>query len=127
MKFTNFTGINNVQPSERLGESDLAQAVNVDVGLSGEVARRQGFTTLDATLPVGWLHERKDCTLVVSGSDLIAVSLNGLTKITLLADASLATSRTWSREHRARMRWPQPKADQMPLRSQQQVARSRLT
>lgn len=95
MKFTNFTGINNVQPSERLGEADLAQAVNVDVGLSGEVSRRQGFTTLDSAMPVAWLHERKDCTLVVSGSDLIAVSLDGLTKATLLTDTSLATSRTW--------------------------------
>lgn len=95
MKFTNFTGINNVQPSERLGESDLAQAVNVDVGLSGEIARRQGFTTLGSAMPVAWLHERQNCTLVVSGSDLIAVSLDGLTKATLLTDTSLATSRTW--------------------------------
>lgn len=95
MKFTNFLGINNVQPSERLGESDLAQAVNVDIGLSGEIARRQGYSTLDATTPADWMHERKDCALVVSGSDLVAVSLDGLTKTALLTDALLATNRTW--------------------------------
>lgn len=95
MKFTNFTGINNVQPSERLGESELAQATNVDVGLSGEIGRRHGFTTLDAATPVDWLHQRKDCTLVVSGQDLLAVSLDDLTKSTLITDSSLATSRTW--------------------------------
>lgn len=94
MKFTSFTGINNIQPSERLGESDLAQAVNVDVGLSGEITRRQGFTTLDVT-PVDWMHERKDGTLVVSGQDLLAISLDGLTKATLLTDAGLAGRRAW--------------------------------
>lgn len=95
MKFTSFTGINNVQPSERLGESDLAQASNVDVGLSGELSRRLGYATLDAATPVDWLHERKDCTLVVSGSDLIAVSLDGLTKTAMLTDASLSGRRMW--------------------------------
>lgn len=95
MKFTNFTGINNVQPSERLGENDLAQAVNVDVGLSGEITRRKGYSTLDAATTVDWMHERKDCTLVVSGQELLAVSLDGLTKSTLITDSSLATSRTW--------------------------------
>ena len=95
MKFTNFTGINNVQPSERLSESELAQAVNVDVGLSGEVSRRQGYTTLDATTPVDWLHERHNCTLVVSGQDLLAISLDGLTKTVLLTGAGMASARMW--------------------------------
>lgn len=95
MKFSNFAGINNVQPSERLGESDLAQAANVDVGLSGEVSRRQGYTTLDATTPVDWLHERSDCTLVVSGGALVAISLDGATKTALLTDASLSGRRMW--------------------------------
>lgn len=95
MKFTNFTGINNVQPSERLGDGDLAQAVNVNIGLSGEISRRQGYTTLDGATPVAWMHERKDCALVVSGQDLLAVSLDGSTKAVLLTDASLAAARTW--------------------------------
>ena len=95
MKFTSFTGINNVQPSERLGESDLAQADNVDVGLSGEVFRRQGYATLDAATPVDWLHERQNCTLVVSGGALFAISLDGATKTALLTDASLSGRRMW--------------------------------
>lgn len=95
MKFTNFTGINNVQPSERLGESDLALAVNVDVGLSGEIARRQGFSTLDASTPVDWMHERKNCMLAVSGQDLLSVSMDGSAKVALLTNASLAGRRMW--------------------------------
>ena len=44
LKFENFSGINNVLPPERLADGALAAAVNVDVGLTGEVRRRAGFT-----------------------------------------------------------------------------------
>ena len=43
LKFENFSGINNVLPPERLADGALAAAVNVDVGLTGEVRRRAGF------------------------------------------------------------------------------------
>lgn len=43
LTFEKFTGINNVQPSERLEATDLVAATNVDVGLSGEVSRRAGY------------------------------------------------------------------------------------
>lgn len=95
MKFKKFQGINNVQPLERLSDNELAQATNVDIGLSGEACRRQGYATLDATTPVDWHHERKDWTLVVSGQNLLSVSLDGVNKTTLLTDVSLAGQRMW--------------------------------
>ena len=95
MKFAKFQGINNVQPSERLSDKELAQATNVDVGLSGEILRRRGYTTLDATTPVEWMHERSNCTLVVSNGALAAISLDGLTKTALLTDAGLSGRRMW--------------------------------
>lgn len=44
LKFENFSGINNVLPPERIADEALAAAVNIDVGLTGEVRRRAGFT-----------------------------------------------------------------------------------
>lgn len=44
LTFDNFTGINNVLPPERLGASQLTEARNVDVGLSGELRRRGGYS-----------------------------------------------------------------------------------
>ena len=46
LTFKNFSGINNVLPAERLGESDLTAATNVDIGLTGEVSRRSGYTRI---------------------------------------------------------------------------------
>lgn len=42
--FENFTGINNVLPTERMAETDLAVARNVDLGLTGEASRRAGYS-----------------------------------------------------------------------------------
>lgn len=46
LTFKNFSGINNVIPAERLGESDLTVATNVDIGLTGEVSRRAGYARI---------------------------------------------------------------------------------
>lgn len=47
--YKKFTGINNIAPTERLKASELAAALNVDVGLDSELVRRAGFSVLDAT------------------------------------------------------------------------------
>lgn len=44
LTFDKFQGINNVLPPERLADQELVTAINVDIGLSGEVRRRGGFT-----------------------------------------------------------------------------------
>lgn len=44
LTFKQFSGINNVQPPERLSPSALTVASNVDIGLTGELSRRAGYT-----------------------------------------------------------------------------------
>ena len=50
LTFKSFTGINNTVPSQRLMHdqksktAELASAVNVDIGLTGEIRRRSGFS-----------------------------------------------------------------------------------
>lgn len=44
LTFDKFRGINNVLPPERLEDQELVTATNVDIGLTGEVRRRGGFT-----------------------------------------------------------------------------------
>ena len=48
LTFKNFSGINNVLSAERLGESDLTAATNVDIGLTGEASRRSGYVLTSA-------------------------------------------------------------------------------
>ncbi|MBO1034253.1 hypothetical protein INR38_09155 [Delftia sp. SD018] len=78
LTFQKFSGINNVLPPHRLGESELARAVNCDIGLSGELRRRAGFTQLDATCHKN-LHERPDGVLLATheGNALVARAAGG--------------------------------------------------
>lgn len=46
--FKDFTGINNIDAEERLGEGDLREAVNVDIERSKRVRRRKGFALVKA-------------------------------------------------------------------------------
>lgn len=48
LTFKKFKGINNEEPTERLGTDELSQATNVDVGIDGEVRRRLGYTLATA-------------------------------------------------------------------------------
>ena len=43
LTFKSFTGINNVLPEHRMGSGDMLQASNVDIGSTGEIARRAGL------------------------------------------------------------------------------------
>ena len=49
LTFDKFTGINNVLPTERLKQTELVTAMNVDIGLDGEVRRRTGYSVVDPT------------------------------------------------------------------------------
>lgn len=49
LTFDKFTGINNVLPTERLKPTELTTAMNVDIGLDGEISRRAGYSVVDAT------------------------------------------------------------------------------
>lgn len=77
LTFEKFTGINNVQPQERMKESDLVTATNVDIGLSGELRRRSGFTLLSVQCHKS-LHQSDGYMLaVVDGSDLVTIYPDG--------------------------------------------------
>jgi hypothetical protein len=89
IKLSKFTGINNVLPGHRLGNSELATATDVDIGMSGEVYRRKGFTRVSAASH-RFVHAGNGRTLAVQNGDLI---LDGTTPTVLLP--SLGASRVW--------------------------------
>lgn len=93
LTFDKFTGINNVQPSHRIKNSELTQAVNVDIGLSGEIKRRGGYTEILATCHKN-LHQADGFMLAtVDGGDLTSFDANGANRVLLYP--SLGPSRVW--------------------------------
>ena len=99
LTFKSFTGINNTVPSQRLihdnetKTAELASAVNVDIGLTGEVRRRAGYSELLATCHKN-LHQADGFILAtVDGGDLISMDSAGASRVTLYP--SLGVSRVW--------------------------------
>lgn len=80
LTFENFSGINNVLPEHRLSPSELRSAINVDVGLSSDIRRRQGFAELSGDCHKN-LHQRQDGVLLATelGNALIARDPTGST------------------------------------------------
>ena len=82
-----FTGINNIVPEMRLAPNDLVTAANVDIGLSGEISRRDGYSVVS-----------EDCHKNLWQGDgfMLATSLGDLKKVggaTLYP--SLGLDRVW--------------------------------
>ena len=99
LTFKSFTGINNTVPSQRLMHdqesktAELASAVNVDIGLTGEIRRRSGFSELLGTCHKN-LHPAAGFILAtVDGGDLISMDADGENRVTLYP--SLGVSRVW--------------------------------
>ena len=69
-EFKSFTGINNVQPPHRLKDNELAEALNVDAGLSGELHRRVGYTRA-SELEHTNLYMGDGFLLATAGGDLV--------------------------------------------------------
>jgi len=76
LTFKGFTGINNVLPEKRRSGSDLTRALNVDIGLTGEITRRSGFTEVSALCHKN-LHQAQGFMLATCGSVLTAIHPNG--------------------------------------------------
>lgn len=72
LTFEAFTGINNVLPEHRLQGSDLLEATDVDIGLTGEITRRGGFTEASDECHKN-LHQAKGFMLATCGSALTAI------------------------------------------------------
>lgn len=81
LTFEKFSGINNVLPSERLGDSELATAVNVDIGLSGELRRRGGYACVfDACYKN--LHQATGFMLATrDGGELVSIAGTVITSL----------------------------------------------
>lgn len=76
LTFEKFTGVNNVVPSHRLSSTDLLRAVDVDVGLSGEITRRGGFTEVSPLCHKN-LWQAHGFMLATVGSTLTAIHPGG--------------------------------------------------
>lgn len=89
--FAQFKGINNVQPSERLDDSELATATDVDFGLSGEATLRAGFT-LASTLAHRNVWEADGFVLATVAGDLTSILPSGARTVLY---PSLGDDRVW--------------------------------
>lgn len=76
LTFDAFTGINNVLPAHRLQGSDLLEATDVNIGLTGEITRRGGLT-LESDECHKNLHQAKGFMLATCGSALTAIHPGG--------------------------------------------------
>lgn len=90
LTFEKFSGLNNVLPIDRLGDAELSQAVNVDIGLSGEVTRRAGYTEVSALCHKN-IWQGKGFMLATCNGDLVKTV--GGTQTVLYP--SLGVSRVW--------------------------------
>ncbi len=82
LKFEKFTGINNAQPPHRLKNSELTIATDVDIGLSGEITRRAGYSEVSPLCHKN-LWQGDGFMLATYNSDLVKTT--GGTQTTLLA------------------------------------------
>lgn len=76
LTFERFSGINNVVPEHRLGGGDLTGATDVDIGLTGEITRRGGFT-LQSDQCHKNLHQAQGFMLATCGPVLTAIHPDG--------------------------------------------------
>lgn len=76
LTFEGFTGINNVLPAHRLGKTDLTVARDVDIGLTGEIARRGGYVEVSDQCHKN-LWQAQDFMLATCGSVLTAIHPDG--------------------------------------------------
>lgn len=81
LTFEAFTGINNVVPAHRLKGSDLIEALDADIGLTGEIYRRGGFTEVAGTchknLHNAHSYPATGFQLATTGDALVAIHPNG--------------------------------------------------
>ena len=91
LTFSSFMGINNLTPEHRLEKQDLITAINVDIGKTGEITRRGGFTKVSDQCNKN-LHQARGFMLATCGSELTAVHPDGARHI---IHPSLGPSRVW--------------------------------
>jgi len=85
-----FLGINNVLPEHRIKDAELAVATDVNIGHSGELSRREGYTKT-SSVSHRYLHEGAGFTLAVRGGDLVKTT----GAVQTLLQASVGAGRMW--------------------------------
>lgn len=88
--FKNFTGINNVLQTERLGTKELRVASNVDIGMDNEVVRAKGYAVATAAHHKNLFNADGFLLATKSNGDLV----NANTAAVLYASLG-ATPRVW--------------------------------
>lgn len=91
LTFGGFTGINNVLPEHRQGASDLRRAENVNIGLTGEITRRGGFTEVSDQCHKN-LWQADGFMLATCGSVLTAIHPDGARHV---IHPALGYARVW--------------------------------
>lgn len=96
LTFEAFTGINNVLPAHRLTGADLIAATDVDIGLTGEISRRYGFTEASDTCHKN-VHNAQGYPatgfqLATTGGELIATHPGGAQHV---IHPALGPGRVW--------------------------------
>lgn len=92
LTFENFTGLNNVLPLHRLGASDLSVATNVDIGRTGELSRRSGYSVAVGSCHKNLWQASGFMLATVDGGDLVAIHPSGVRHIMYF---SLGSARVW--------------------------------
>lgn len=87
--YKKFTGLNNVLPPERLKSSELSIARNVDVGMDGELTRRDGFVSTSGTAHRN-LHQADGFLLATRGTGDLVNTTSGATLY-----PALGNTRVW--------------------------------
>ncbi|WP_313080443.1 hypothetical protein [Pulveribacter sp.] len=91
LTFEAFSGINNVLPERRMTGKDLVRAVNVDIGLTGEISRRGGYALLADGCHKN-LHQAAGYLLATCGAALTAIQPDGARHI---IHPALGPERVW--------------------------------
>jgi hypothetical protein len=91
LTFEKFTGINNVVPSHRLKQNELTTCTDIDIGLTGELKRRNGYSESVATCHKNLWQADGFMLATVAGNDLRAFVGASYTTVS----ASLGPDRVW--------------------------------
>lgn len=91
LTFAGFSGINNLLPEHRMGETDLVSAVDVDIGRTGEITRRDGYAEVSDQCHKN-LHQARGFVLATCGSVLTAIHPGGARHI---IHPALGPERVW--------------------------------
>jgi hypothetical protein len=92
LTFESFTGLNNILPLHRLGPTELSAALNVDIGRTGELTRRSGYSVAVDSCHKNLWQANGFMLATVDGGDLVAISPSGARTILYF---SLGSSRVW--------------------------------